>query len=225
MAKHKPITVGDRFEQVTVVEHAGFYVFGNGKGREPQWLVRCSCGIEKVVRDSSLKSGHTRSCGCLQRRAASIAGKKRATHGGRTSAEYYIWSGAKQRCTEHSKDRTNYNDRGIAMCERWTASFADFFADMGSRPSPDHSIDRIENDKGYWCGKAECPECGPAGRSPNCRWATRSEQQRNKRTNHLLTVNGTTLTIVEWASRTGLRKGTISERIRRGWTPGEAVAK
>jgi hypothetical protein len=72
-----------------------------------------------------------------------------------------------------------YGGRGITVCARWRESGPAFRSDMGSRPSPKHSIDRIDNDKGYWCGKSECPECGPANRKPNCRWATRKNQIAN----------------------------------------------
>jgi hypothetical protein len=102
-----------------------------------------------------------------------------------------------------------YGARGIAVCERWRHDFAAFIADMGRRPSPALSIDRIDNDGNY----------GPG----NCRWATTQEQGANKRTSRLLTCDGTTLTITEWAGRTGLHHTIIRARIKHGWPLPEAL--
>ena len=92
-----------------------------------------------------------------------------------------IWRSMKHRC-EATKNTNyeRYGGRGITVCARWSHSRTAFFADMGARPSTKHSIDRIDNDKGYWCGKAECPECGPAGQSPNGSLATAKEQTANR---------------------------------------------
>lgn len=75
----------------------------------------------------------------------------------------------------------HYGGRGVTVCARWLASLDAFRLDMGQPPTSAHTIDRIDNDKGYWCGKRECPECGPLDREPNCRWADRKTQQSNKR--------------------------------------------
>ena len=120
------------------------------------------------------------------------------------------WQAMWERCTRtkhrHWKD---YGGRGIKVCERWE-SLENFIADVGRRPSATHSIDRIDNDGNYEPG--------------NVRWATRVEQHRNKRTNHLLTFNGETLPISEWAERTGLGKTTIRQRIHRGWPVADALS-
>ena len=97
-------------------------------------------------------------------------------------------------------------------------SFENFLADMGPRPTPKHSIDRIDNDKGYWCGKPECPECGPAGREPNCRWATKSQQGNNRRTGRMVTHNGITANLKQWSKIIGVSYGTLFKRIAKGWT-------
>lgn len=108
-----------------------------------------------------------------------------------------------ERCRNpHGKDVRHYRDRGITVCPEWE-SFEAFYRDMGPAPA-DHSLDRVDNARGYY----------PA----NCRWATRREQQRNKRTNRLLTLNGETMPLVAWAERTGLRRDTITRRLRRGWS-------
>ena len=96
------------------------------------------------------------------------------------------------------------------MHPEWANSFAAFLRDVGERPSLGHSIDRIDNTKGYVPG--------------NVRWATRSEQGRNKRTNRLITHNGVTACVAEWAQRTGLKERTIHTRLARGKTPAEALS-
>ena len=83
-------------------------------------------------------------------------------------------------CCPKSKAYPRYGGRGITVCKRWRDDKHAFVSDMGPKPTPKHSIDRIDNDKGYWCGKTECPECGPLGRVGNCRWATSKEQVRNR---------------------------------------------
>jgi hypothetical protein len=96
-----------------------------------------------------------------------------------------IRTGMIARCTRPTcNSYPLYGGRGITVCARWMTSPKAFRDDMWPRPTPAHSIDRIDNDKGYWCGKAECPECGSLDRSPNCRWATAAEQNWNRRPKH-----------------------------------------
>jgi hypothetical protein len=115
-----------------------------------------------------------------------------------------------------------YGGRGIRVCQRWLGSLESFIADMGPRPSPKHSIDRKDNDAHYSCGK--CDECKFNGWSANCRWATQQEQQSNKSSNVLVTVNGESHTITEWARRCGISAGQVSRRIARGWSPERACS-
>jgi hypothetical protein len=115
-----------------------------------------------------------------------------------------------QRCTNPNVPcHSNYGARGIAVCPRWRESFAAFLADMGRRPSSEHSIDRINNDGNYEPG--------------NCRWATEDEQRRNRRVSHFITVDGESATLSEWAIRFRIGKSTIRERLKRGWTPKQAI--
>lgn len=124
------------------------------------WLVQCACGVQKLMRGESLQR-NAQSCGCG--RIDSISSHK-MTH----TAEYKTWWGMKYRCSAKAgKYFENYGKRGITVCKRWQNSFLNFLNDMGPRPSPKHSIDRIDNDKGY----------SPA----NCRWATASQQNFNRR--------------------------------------------
>lgn len=134
-------------------------------------------------------------------------------HGLRKLPEYRIWQAIKDRVFNPlCKDYPNYGGRGIRVCERWTCKtegVVNFYTDMGPRPSPEHSIDRINNDGDY------CPE--------NCRWTTRKSQNRNQRSNHLLTYNGKTQCIAAWAEEIGIAFGALSLRIAKGWTTERAL--
>jgi hypothetical protein len=115
-----------------------------------------------------------------------------------------------QRCTNPRAGGFRvYGGRGISVCDRWLHSFENFLADMGSKPSPHHSLDRIEGDADYEPG--------------NCRWATAKEQANNISTNVRLTVFGETKTMSEWSDTTGVKRGTIWWRVRHGWSSERAV--
>lgn len=140
----------------------------------------------------------------------SSLGDWRFKHGRCGTPEYRAWQGMLRRCCNpHSKSYPDYGGRGISACERWKASFEAFFADMGERPSADHSIDRIDNSLGY------SPE--------NCRWATRAEQQRNRRDNVYLEHAGKRMMLVDWADEIGMNRMTLGNRIKAGWTAEEAI--
>jgi hypothetical protein len=127
--------------------------------------------------------------------------------------EYGVWISMKSRCLRRThRAYEDYGGRGITVCERWM-QFANFFADTGPRPSEGLSLDRIDNEKGYWCGKAECSECGPLCREKNWRWATREEQQRNTRASIMITYRGETRTIPEWSERLGIPASLIRRRV------------
>jgi len=125
------------------------------------------------------------------------------THGRHNTPEYRAWGDMKQRCQRPSHaSYKNYGGRGITVCDRWQ-TFENFFADMGERPTQQHSIDRRDNNGNY------TPE--------NCRWATRDEQMSNLRKTRLITFNGETLHMAEWARRTGIKSANILARIKLGW--------
>ena len=225
MPRHStPILVGQRFGRWLGVAL-------DATRSRSSFVVRCDCGEVKTVVGYSLRSGDSTSCGCLSverfSRMNRTHGGSRRLFGAAVDRIYGVWNGVKRRCyNANDKSYPRYGGCGITVCERWRTSFVAFRDDMGSRPSAQHSIDRIENDLGYWCGKPECPECGPAGRSPNCRWATRSEQGRNKRNNVWLTAYGETRLLVEWARRLETTPTRISKRVfDLGWSVEDAVTK
>ena|SRR5438105_3349104 len=123
---------------------------------------------------------------------------------GHRISEYHCWTEMRQRCTNPTNKHFRlYGGRGITICSRWN-SFANFLADMGRKPSRKHSLDRYPNQNGNY-------EPG------NCRWATQQQQMRNRRNNHLITFNGETLPLVEWALRIGILASTIRTRLKSGW--------
>ncbi len=127
------------------------------------------------------------------------------------SPEYRAWSAMKARCSNpNDREFKNYGARGIAVCEQWRTSFETFLADMGRRPGPGFSIDRIDNNHGYEPG--------------NCWWATTKQQARNYRRNHLLTWRSRTMTMVEWAEETGIPYSSLEGRLRLGWTIHRALS-
>lgn len=199
--------MGTRFGRLVTTSH---HIYGLGNGSARVW-VRCDCGKTKIVLVVSLRrEGNTRSCGCLQRELQSKRARKIIRHG-RTrvdsprAGEYASWSALIGRC-ENPRNRQyqNYGGRGIRVCERWRHNFLAFIEDMGPRPSPRHSLDRINNDGDY------CHE--------NCRWATARDQVNNRRVTVFLTVNGERLPLSVWAKRLGLNRATLAGRIKRGMT-------
>ena len=183
---------GQKFGRYTVLRRA--------KGRS-KWTCRCECGVEKAVLSSHLKSGHTTSCGCFQRENTSRVHK---THGLRGIPEYEVWGAMLARCTRRSsKDYKNYGGRGIRVPDAWK-KFQNFIADMGHRPSAKHTLERKDNSLGY---SAE-----------NCVWATRLEQNRNRRNVRRLTHDGKTLLLSEWAALLGITTRAMQRRVHYGLT-------
>lgn len=133
------------------------------------------------------------------------------SHGGSNTREYRIWASMVQRCNNpNAAAYPRYGGRGIALDARWHL-FANFIADMGPRPTASHQIERQDNDGPYSPG--------------NCRWATRAEQNRNRSDTQLLTHNGRTLCLRDWAAHLGMAEGTLRSRVLRGWPVERALTQ
>ncbi len=177
------------------------------RGRHAYWEVQCVCGTLAHVSGPDLIGGHTQSCGCLQRERAYAVNYQ---HGRSHTPEHSIWIKMIERCEQpRATGYRHYGGRGIRVCERWRESFTNFLADMGPRPTPKHSIDRIDVNGHYEPG--------------NVRWATQREQMNNTRSNRVLDWNGEQLTMTQWAERMNLRPGTLGFRIRSGWSVDRAL--
>ena len=184
---------------------------GSDKRFNALWRCQCDCGKTVTVASGNLRSGNTTSCGCL---AAEKRTTNRLVHGGARrkahTPEYRTWAAMRARCSNPSnKDWPNYGGRGIGVCVRWLESFSAFVADMGQKPTPAHTIDRIDHDGNYEPG--------------NCQWATSTAQNNNRRDNKLIEHDGLVLTTAEWSRRTGIARRTIANRIAAGISPGAAL--
>lgn len=197
---------GQKFGRLTVVALADRTLW-RGEGKTA-WVCRCDCGQEKILTGYSFTGGGVKSCGCLQRESATVRATK---HGhrlkGKSSAAYSSWRSMMTRCeNKNHHNYKNYGGRGITVCDRWKGvnGFRNFLEDMGNPPSERHTIDRIDSNGDY------TPQ--------NCRWATPKQQQRNKRSNRFLEFNGQRKTLIEWAEITRIHAGTISSRLKKGWS-------
>lgn len=167
------------------------------ESKRTMWLCECDCGKLKVVDGNNLKNGHVSSCGCYRRQ---LATQKNLTHGMTKTKAYLAWRNLKSRCENiHDIRYGMYGGRGIAVCNEWR-SFEGFYQDMGDAPEG-MSIDRINNDGPY------CKE--------NCQWATNEEQCNNKSTNHVISFNGETRTMTQWARKIGIMPDTLERRINK----------
>lgn len=198
--------VGHQFERLTVIARAGSRHSGSA------WRCRCVCGKEIVTVRGALRRGAATSCGCRQREtAAALLAITARTHGGTRSSEYTTWVNMIQRCTNPKNPQWGrYGQRGIRIHQAWF-DFENFFDDMGSRPSPKHTIDRIDNDGDYEAG--------------NCRWATPREQGRNQSRNKFIEHDGVRRCVAEWAEVVGINDSTLRARLSHGWEIGRALTR
>ena len=198
---------GKRFGRLLALERAP----GIGKWKQTAFWCRCDCGGELVaVRATLLVGGVTTSCGCVRRE---VSRRRLTRHGhaahGKRSLLYRMYRSMMRRCCSPTDPKfKDYGGRGIGVCAAWLESFQVYAADvayyMGPRPSPRHTIDRIDNDKGYF--------------PRNVHWATPEQQARNTRRNRRHTLYGETLVQVAWAERFGISQSKLSRLLRSGRT-------
>lgn len=175
------------------------------------WAVRCDCGSDAVASSGNLRAGRKQTCGNGCPISSGLRSVAARTHGenGKTK-EYRTWHSMTQRCEDkRSPGYIKYGMRGISVCDRWRESYESFLIDMGRAPSPRHSIDRIDNNGNY--------------ELRNCRWATASQQQRNKRTTLSVTFKGKTMSLAEACEQSNIAYGTAQSRISRGWNADDAL--
>lgn len=192
---------GQRFGKLLVNKYIGKNKYGLSR-----YECLCDCGETTEVYLCNLKSGQTKSCGCLRKEI-------NTTHGQTNTRTYRIWADMNKRClNQNCKEYKNYGGRDITVCERWDpqkgGSFENFFKDMGEKPK-NKTLDRIKNNLGYY--------------KENCHWATTEQQSRNKRNNIILTHNGKKQCLQDWSEETGVLSTTIRYRIDHGWTVEKAL--
>lgn len=204
MAKKIILKKGDKYARLTVLEE-----HGRSNDGKVLWKCRCDCGNITITTGRAIFYGRTRSCGCLMRE---MAAQKHKTHGMSKSPEYKTWTGMINRCENPSqKCFKHYGGRGIKIHASWRRSFENFLRDVGPKPSPKHELERADNNKGYEPG--------------NVVWATRHEQLRNNRRNRLVTIDGITKPITDWANEFEIKLSTVYSRLLKGWSEVDSLRK
>lgn len=191
---------GLRFDRLTAIRDVGA-----SERKQRLWLCVCDCGATTIVPANMLRSGNTKSCGCLRAEGMSKVSLRHGATRGKRPRSYGVWQGMRARCLDPL--HPNYGGRGITVCDRWN-DYSNFAEDMGE-PLRGATLDRIDNDQGY------SPE--------NCRWATMKEQSRNRRSNRRVTYRGETRALIEWAEISGINFGTLKSRLNRGWAVEKSI--
>lgn len=207
MGKFVDLT-GQRFEKLVVIRRAENTSYGH-----PQWLCQCDCGNQTIVLGAHLRSGHTKSCGCMHKIQAKKMSQMNFRHGMSHTRIHNIWMTMIQRTTnENCRCADRYIKRGITICDDWKNSFESFYEwSMANGYKDDLTIDRIDNDKGYY------PE--------NCRWVDSITQANNTSTNKFLEYNDEKKTMAEWSRILGIKYSVLSSKIKRGLTIQEVIEK
>jgi len=193
---------GQKFGRWNVIRYS------HHRGGKSIWVCQYDCGTVREVQGCHMRAGRSRSCGCLEHE---LLMERNTTHGKNKTPLHYLWLGVKDRCyNKNDKAYKNYGGRGITVCDEWRTNFLAFESwALKNGYQKGLTLDRIDNEKGY---------------SPdNCRFADRITQANNKRSNHRLTVNGRTQTVMQWAKEMGLNESVIRNRLKRGWSEHDAV--
>lgn len=194
---HEPeYYIGKKFGRLTVLS-----ILDTKENRRYRCTCICECGKEKEYSLHRVYSGLVQSCGCLK-------GQQSITHNMSKTKEHKAWRHIKERCLNKSCHAyAKYGGRGIEICERWKHSFENFYKDMGPAPSPKHTVDRINVNGNY--------------EPTNCRWATRTQQNRNRTNTAYATYRGQTKSLPEWAALLGVS----SDRLRQAYNKGADMTK
>jgi hypothetical protein len=187
---------GKRFGKLTVLKKLRKAENGSFK-----WLCKCECGNTTMTYTGNLNTGHTKTCGDRKVHFS--------THSMSRSRPYRIWGAMMSRChRESSTNYHNYGGKGIAVCEDWK-TFRGFWDDMKNGYSDNLTIDRLDNEKGYFKG--------------NCKWSTREEQDNNTRRTRRITFEDKTQSLTQWANELKINPKTLDYRFRNGWTVKRAL--
>lgn len=202
ISKIKDLT-GQKFGELLVISRE------HSKNGRAMWLCKCDCGSYTIVKGNKLIDGHTKSCGCLRKRKASMLHK---THGESQTRLYQTWQGIKKRCyNTANKDYKDYGGRGIIVCDEWCnnyLAFKDWAINNGYKDCL--TIDRINYNGNY--------------EPNNCRWATQKQQVRNSRHNRYITINNETHCLSEWCEILNLNYRNVLNRVNNlGWSIFEAL--
>jgi hypothetical protein len=200
---------GLKFSRLTVMKRIGY-----AKDGHITWSCLCECGKEIIVPGNSLRSGNTKSCGCLYKEK--IKNGLNLKHGlarNKKSKIYKTWQDMKSRCfNKNNKDYKNYGERGITVCERWLnkkTGFENFLEDIGEIPKG-LTLDRIDNNGNYDFN--------------NWKLSSRKEQRRNQRWNRPITFNNKTQFLIDWAKEYNINPNTLWIRLYRlGWSIEKAL--
>jgi hypothetical protein len=193
--------VGNQYGRLIVLkEDVGFYYF-SGKYQRMKRRVKCicNCGNYKTILLENLRSSHTKSCGCLKLEQLM---ERTAKHNLSSHVLYDVWKAMKQRCFNHFNPAYKYyGGRGITVCKQWRDDFMSFYNDMNVSYKKDLTIERINNNKEY--------------SKENCKWATTTEQSRNKRNNRFITYKGESKILTDWAEYLNIKKSVLTNRLNK----------
>lgn len=208
MSALKDLT-GQKFGRLTVVHRGNSHRLPCGQV-QTMWICMCDCGNLTTVNTGNLRTGKVVSCGCYNKEKSHISYPK---HGKSRDRIYGIWAGIKKRCNLSSNPSYQYyGGRGITICDEWNSNFTLFYEWAIAHGYQDGlSIDRINQDGNY--------------EPNNCRWVSMKKQENNRRNNILLTFEGETHTLSEWAEIKGIKYTTLNHRIKNGWTVERALTE
>lgn len=202
MSKFIDLT-GQKFGRLTVIKKVG-----SSKNKSVLWLCKCDCGSEIVVTSNNLRTGNSKSCGCL---ATDIRKKLCTKHGLKYTRIYNIWRAMKQRCyNKNAKNYKNYGARGIKICDEWLQNFKNFYDwAMKNDYAENLSIDRIDVNGNY--------------EPKNCRWITLQEQNNNRRSNNNITFGEKTQNLTQWCKLLNIKKHKIYASMEKGHSCNDAI--